>query len=971
MGAPNSTVDQNILPVQAYFNIDGSFNTFIGQGQPFVISATESIGIINTSVNATFYPTFSPVSTGQVTSLDVTSSSFTFNPGTGVLSAPFFSGTLNGTATATTSIANGASSQVLYQVAPGITGFIPNGTSGQFLLSNGTSAPSWATVATSVTIADQTSSSSTFYPLFYSATSGSTNTVQTSSTKYQYIPSTGTLISTVFSGSGASLTGIPLTTGVTGILPIANGGTNNSATPTAGGAVYGTGTALATTAAGTNGQFLQSTGAGAPAWATISSTASTIGIASNSTNASYYPLFYTAATAASATTAYTAANYSFNPSTGTLSVTSLLENTYNIVSQKDIGSAPNQIPLNQYLGNMAYQDKAGVNITGGTATLSTATVTTGTVTNLTTTNGATIQTLTVGLGGGSVASNTVLGLSALNSNSTGANLVAVGYQAGYSNTGSSSVFLGYQAGYSINSGSDAIMIGYQAGRNATTASENIGIGYQVLYNTTSSNNIAIGYKALNATTSGNNNVAIGANNGALKSNTTGQYNIGIGSDVLSVSTTSSNLVAVGSSALYSNTTNVATLGTVTAGTGYTNGTYTGVAMTPVSGATFVTYPTVTVVVAGGVVSTVTLVTNGVGASSTSATVLTVAPALIGGTGSGFSIPVATFQSGTQNTAVGYQAGYSNLTGTNNTFNGYQAGFYSTGAYNTFIGTGAGNGVSGSATGTTNVCIGVQTGYALTTGSLNVIIGSNGTGASYGAGFALSTGSSNVLLGVDAGGTTTTGSTNTFLGRYAGYAVTTGSYNSILGAYTGASAPISVTGSNFVVLSDGQANIVASTKVNQTFALQGGTLSAGTGIAFPATQSASSDVNTLDDYEEGTWTATLQATTTSPTLPVTTTGTYTKIGRQVTISFSFNNVNTLGASGNTYVSGLPFGSPSSAPSFYGTAGIAGLGSTIQLALMLPNVSTISYTTAINLSSFPIVAAASGIYLTTTITYISST
>jgi hypothetical protein len=47
------------------------------------------------------------------------------------------------------------------------------------------------------------------------------------------------------------------------------------------------------------------------------------------------------------------------------------ENGFNFVSQADVGSAPNQLPLNQYLGNMAYQDKAGVNITGGTATLAT------------------------------------------------------------------------------------------------------------------------------------------------------------------------------------------------------------------------------------------------------------------------------------------------------------------------------------------------------------------------------------------------------------------------------------------------------------------------------------------------------------------------------------------------------------------------------------------------------------------------
>jgi hypothetical protein len=43
-------------------------------------------------------------------------------------------------------------------------------------------------------------------------------------------------------------------------------------------------------------------------------------------------------------------------------------------------------------------------------------------------------------------------------------------------------------------------------------------------------------------------------------------------------------------------------------------------------------------------------------------------------------------------------------------------------------------------------------------------------------------------------------------------------------------------------------------------LAGGSTSAnGTGITFPATQSASSDANTLDDYEEGTWTPVLENT----------------------------------------------------------------------------------------------------------------
>jgi len=61
---------------------------------------------------------------------------------------------------------------------------------------------------------------------------------------------------------------IGLTTHVSGVLPIANGGTNGSATPTAGAVPYGTGTAYGFTAAGTTGQVLTSAGAGVPTWTT-------------------------------------------------------------------------------------------------------------------------------------------------------------------------------------------------------------------------------------------------------------------------------------------------------------------------------------------------------------------------------------------------------------------------------------------------------------------------------------------------------------------------------------------------------------------------------------------------------------------------------------------------------------------------------------------------------------------------------
>lgn len=46
-------------------------------------------------------------------------------------------------ATGTSIIAGGAASQILYQSAPGVTSFIPNGSFGQLLTSNGTSAPTW------------------------------------------------------------------------------------------------------------------------------------------------------------------------------------------------------------------------------------------------------------------------------------------------------------------------------------------------------------------------------------------------------------------------------------------------------------------------------------------------------------------------------------------------------------------------------------------------------------------------------------------------------------------------------------------------------------------------------------------------------------------------------------------------------------------------------------------------------------
>jgi len=76
------------------------------------------------------------------------------------------------------------------------------------------------------------------------------------------------------------------------------------------------------------------------------------------------------------------------------------------------------------------------------------------------------------------------------------------------------------------------------------------------------------------------------------------------------------------------------------------------------------------------------------------------------------------------------------------------------------------------------------------------------------------------------------------------------------------------------------------------------------IKFPATQNASSNANTLDDYEEGSWTPVCTSGSGSITSYIST-GLYTKVGRQVTLTgyIQITNNGTGGAFGN--ISGFPF------------------------------------------------------------------
>ena len=115
---------------------------------------------------------------------------------------------------------------------------------------------------------------------------------------------------------------------------------------------------------------------------------------------------------------------------------------------------------------------------------------------------------------------------------------------------------------------------------------------------------------------------------------------------------------------------------------------------------------------------------------------------------------------------------------------------------------------------------------------------------------------------------------------------------------------------------GAATLSSTLQAATTIGVGGATpASSGAGITFPATQSASTDANTLDDYEEGTWTPSITLGSGSATF-TTLVAKYVKIGRQVTLNLKFS-VSSASSAANPLVSGLPF---SLADSVADTSGI---------------------------------------------------
>ena len=333
------------------------------------------------------------------------------------------------------------------------------------------------------------------------------------------------------------------------------------------------------------------------------------------------------------------------------------------------------------------------NSTINSTSIGATTPSTGAFTTLSSTQDASIHGVTVGLGGGSVSTNTVVG-NGLTLNATGARNSAFGNNALLYNTASDNSAFGNASLFSNTSGTYNVAIGGSALAFNTTASNNTAVGYQSLYsNTTASNNTAVGYQAGYSNTTGSNNIAIGQQ--ALYGNTTSSYNVAIGSSV----------PGFFNPALYSTTgTQNTAIGTA-AGSGNTTGNvnvYVG--STTQAGAT-------------GTGNSNIMIGYGAGYANTSGANNT----FVGGGNYGFY----------------YGAGSGNTTGTANTYVGFSAGnVMTTGSYNTILGGYNGN----------------QGGLDIRTSS-NYIVLSDGAGNPRG----IFDNSGNLLVGTTSAGLTNTNS----------------------------------------------------------------------------------------------------------------------------------------------------------------------------------------------------------------------
>ena len=491
----------------------------------------------------------------------------------------------------------------------------------------------------------------------------------------------------------------------------------------------------------------------------------------------------------------------------------------------------------------------------------------------------------------------------LSNNDSGTSNTVFGKLAGddLASGGNYNSLFGENAGHAVTTGDNNTAIGYNSLDAGTDAHDNtaigfaslgsaVSVGYAVAIGNESMNNgnvtsdadgaVGIGYKALYALTSGASNTAIGYQ--SAQTLTTGASNVSIGYQAMGNANLGSDKnVMIGKSAFF-------------------NG--------EVDEAVFIGFN------AGGDGTTTTGANGTVGIGKS---VLNALTSGAGNTAVGYQ-SLKTENDGSRNTAIGYKALTTLNTSAGNgetTAIGFEAGMdVSTGIANTFVGSRAGN------QGTNDI----------TTGSNNTMIGKEARGSASGASNQTVIGASAIGVADNSVSLGNASVTNLYIAKGNDTAQTITFQDS---SNTGGDIQYDHSDDQmkFGVANAVRARLFADSLrpgANDTQDL--GTASSGwrtlyvtDGINFPDDASAnpSSDANTLDNYEEGTWSPTFHEGSNTLTFP-SGTAVYTKVGNMVHLSYGLLDQTTSGTvsgTGQFQIRGLPF-----APK----AGIVHVGSVVE-------------------------------------------
>ena len=773
---------------------------------------------------------------------------------------------------------------------------------------------------------------------------------------------------------------IGLTTHVSGILPIANGGTNNNATPTAGAIAYGTGTTIAFTAAGTTGQVLTSATAGTPTWTTPTtgtvtavSVVSANGLAGSSSGGATPALTLsttvtgvvkgngTALSAATAATDYVAPSAYASVNGLTMATARLLGRTTASTGAAEEISVTGGLTL------------SGGTLTGTSGTVTSVTGTAPVVSSGGTTPAISMPKATTSVDGylsstdwttfNSKGSGTVTTVSVVSANGLAGTVATA--------TTTPAITLSTTVTGLLKGNGTAISAAVSGTDYAPATS-----GSSILYgngaggfsNVTIGTGVAFSAGTLSATGSGGTVTSVTGTAPVVSSGgTTPAISMPAATTSVNGYLTSTDWTTFNSkqAALVSGT-NIKTvngttllgsgdLGTITyayGGTGLTS--YTAGDIIYASAANTVAKLAIgtsgqRLVVAAGLPSWATDTTVG--------TVTSVAALTLGTTGTDLSSTVA---NGTTTPVITLQVP---------TASASNRGALSSTDWTTFNNKGSGSVTS---VGFTGGIITVAT--ATTTPALTVAGTSGGipyfssastwaTSAALAAGALVQGGGAGVAPSTITTGTGVVTALGVNTGTAGAFVVNGGALGTpSSGTVTNLTGTASININGTVGATTPTTGSFTTMKASTGAAVGGATPGAG-GIAFPATAVAVADVNTLDDYREGTWTATLGTDATQPTTPITLTATYTKVGRQVHVEGYFNGVDTTGATGNIIITGLPFAVGAQRP--VGPIGFFGFGAVVAIGVGIGT--TIYLLNAVNISAQIGVVAGVGRYLYFSLTY----